>query len=50
VIRGYDAPLAVEHDHGVGAVRNDRPGALLVHHSFTMRLPFAYPVASGRHG
>ena len=47
VIRGYDPPLAVEHDHGVAAVRNDSPGAFFVHHSFTIRLPFAYPVMSG---
>src|SRR4051794_22840206 len=38
--RDYSA-LAVEHDHGLVAVRHERQDALLVHHFFTIRLPFA---------
>ncbi len=44
-VRGHDPSLAVEHDDRLAAVRNDGPDAVLVHHSFTIRLPFAYRVA-----
>lgn len=39
----HDSPLAVKHDEGLAAARSERSGQLLVHHSFTTCLPFAYP-------
>jgi DNA-binding response OmpR family regulator len=44
VARRDDSSLAVEDDDGIAAALRDRPGPLPVHHSFTMCLPFAYPV------
>ena len=44
-VGAHDPPLAVEDDNGLGAVRSHGPGPIFVHHSFTIRLPFAYPVA-----
>jgi DNA-binding response OmpR family regulator len=43
---GHDPTLAVEHDQRLLAARRERSDPFFVHHSFTMRLPFAYPVAT----
>jgi DNA-binding response OmpR family regulator len=40
------SPLIVENDEWFVTARGERSGESLVHHSFTMCLPFTYPVAT----
>ena len=48
VARRHDPPLAVEDNHRLFAAPGDGSGAFLVHHSFTIELPFSNPVEPGR--